>query len=137
SRGRGRIWRIVPDDGRKPAKFDLRKGTTAELMAKLRDANAWWRMTAQRLLVERQDRAAAPALEALIASDPQPATRVHALWTLDGLGALTRGHVEKALADASADVREHGLRLSERFFRDSDSLQLAALAKVNDASPRV
>src|SRR5205085_5888753 len=37
SRGRGRIWRIVPDDGRKPAKFDVRKTPSAELVAKLRD----------------------------------------------------------------------------------------------------
>src|SRR5207253_6687845 len=110
SRGRGRIWRILPDRlaaTRSGARFDLRKSPSADLVTKLGDANAWWRFTAQRLLVERQDRSVTPSLETLARTAPQPEGRVHALRTLEGLHALAPPLAEHALADASPDVREH------------------------------
>ncbi len=53
SRGRGRIWRIRTADQprRKPS---LGKASTQALVEHLSDGNLWWRLTAQRLLVERQ-----------------------------------------------------------------------------------
>src|SRR5207302_9832648 len=54
SRGRGRIWRIVPDGTRVRKKPNLRKASSRELVAHLDDPNPWWRLTAQRLLIERQ-----------------------------------------------------------------------------------
>jgi putative membrane-bound dehydrogenase-like protein len=132
SRDRGRIWRIVPDDGKKPPRPDLRKAPTAELVRHLGDANAWWRLTAQRLLVERQDKSAVPALEALARSAPSPDARVHSLWALEGLHSLTRTLVGQALGDASAEVREHALQLSEMFLAGPDPLRAAQQAGVND-----
>src|SRR4029079_13278954 len=52
SRKRGRIWRGVAEGaghGRKPG---LGKASTEKLVAELANANIWWRLTAQRLLVE-------------------------------------------------------------------------------------
>lgn len=140
SRGRGRIWRIVPDRlaaTRSGARFDLRKSSSADLVAKLRDPNSWWRYTAQRLLVERQDRSTVPALEALARKATEPEGRVHALRTLEGLHALDIPMVEQALADASPDVREHALQLSESFLSRSDAVRSAVLAKADDPNPRV
>ena len=85
----GRIWRIVRDDKAAPTKTTLPTGV-AERVASLSHPNGWVRDTAQRLLVESGDAAAAPALRALLADAAAPAvTRLHALWTLDGLGAIT------------------------------------------------
>src|SRR4029077_14441957 len=66
---RGRIWRIVAKDRsgdnppasgrRKPAderRPQLSKAKSEDLAKLLGHPNAWWRETAQRLLVERQDR---------------------------------------------------------------------------------
>lgn len=140
SRGRGRIWRIVPDRlaaTRSGARFDLRKVSSADLVEKLRDANSWWRFTAQRLLVERQDRSIVPAVESLATTAATAEGRVHALRTLDGLRALAVPAVERALADASPDVREHALQLSEPFLSRSESLRSAVLSKADDPNSRV
>jgi putative membrane-bound dehydrogenase-like protein len=63
---RGRIWRIVDggDDAgrrrrRRPA---LDRASTGDLVRQLGHPVGWWRDTAQRLLVERGDRAAIPLL---------------------------------------------------------------------------
>jgi putative membrane-bound dehydrogenase-like protein len=63
-RERGRIYRVVHESmrgsaARRPA---LDTASTADLVAALGDPNAWWRRTAQRLLVERHDSAAVPLL---------------------------------------------------------------------------
>ncbi len=137
SRGRGRIWRIVPDDGKKSPRVELHRATAAELVQHLADANTWWRLTAQRLLVERQDQSAVPALQALARTGATPEARVHALWTLEGLHALPPKLVEQALTDTDASVGEQALQLSEHHLTDTATLRAAVLAKADDPNPRV
>lgn len=132
SRGRGRIWRIVPE-GTKPArKPALSKATTAELVKHLDDPNSWWRLTAQRLLVERQDRKAVAPLQDLTQNATTPQGRAHALWTLDGLKALEDYVVERALEDPQPGVREQALRLAE-----GRALSRAVAARTWDSDARV
>ena len=100
---------------RRPAAPALSKATPQQLVQTLSNPKGWWRDTAQRLLVERGDTTVAPALKTLAASAPDWRTRLHALWTLDGLDAIDVASVQKALADANADVRAAGVRLSERW----------------------
>src|SRR6266513_3747598 len=60
----GRIWRIHPKNWKsKATKPNLSRARSSELVKHLADANGWWRDTAQRLLVERQDRPVVPVLE--------------------------------------------------------------------------
>src|SRR5262249_39815227 len=40
-------------------------------------------------------------------------TRLHALWSLEGLGALSEADLARALADEKVPVRVHALRLAE------------------------
>jgi putative heme-binding domain-containing protein len=63
--------------------------------------NGWQRTEAQRLLVEKQDSAAVPLLEKLLASSPNPKTAAHVLWTLAGLNALKPDHLRSLLATAT------------------------------------
>jgi putative membrane-bound dehydrogenase-like protein len=138
SRGRGRIWRIVPEGTRPVAKKPaLRKAPTEELVKHLSDGNSWWRLTAQRLLVERQDQRAVQPLEQLAQEAPSALGRAHALWTLQGLKALKVAFIERALKDPDAGVREQALRLAEEHLRASPSLRSAAAALADDPSPRV
>jgi putative membrane-bound dehydrogenase-like protein len=138
SRGRGRIWRITTAPaGTKPRRPELHKATPAELVAHLADGNSWWRLTAQRLLIEKQDRAAVGPLEKLAASPPSGVPRVHALWALEGLGALRPELIEPALKDKEPGVREQALRLAEPRLRVSPALRSAVLALVDDPAPRV
>src|SRR5262249_39739997 len=137
SRGRGRIWRIVPDGAPKAKKPALRKAPVEELVKDLDNANAWWRLTAQRLLVERQDKSAIKPLEKLTTEARLAVGRAHALWTLHGLKALDGALIERALKDSEPGVREQALRLADERVAASARLRAAVVALADDPSPRV
>jgi mono/diheme cytochrome c family protein/glucose/arabinose dehydrogenase len=134
--GRGRIWRVVYGDAsaKRPAPPALSKATPQQLVQTLSNPKGWWRDTAQRLLVERGDAAVAPALKTLAATAPDWRTKLHALWTLDGLGAIEVASVQKALVDANADVRAAGVRLSERWLSEDAAIRSAVLKLLDDKS---
>jgi putative heme-binding domain-containing protein len=136
SRGRGRIWRIsiTGQPRRRPA---LRKAATKALVEHLSDGNLWWRLTAQRLLIERQDREAIRWLQESAHTSSSAPGRAHALWTLHGLRGLTEHDLEESLKDRTAGVREQALRLAEERLRDSPRLRSAVAALAEDASPHV
>jgi putative membrane-bound dehydrogenase-like protein len=135
---KGRIYRIVPNHPlrTRDLKPNMGKATTSELVAQLSSTNGWNRMTAQRLLVERQDRAAVPLLKDLAQKSDYPLARLHALWTLEGLSALDAPLVVAALKDPHPGIREHALRLAEELTADPAVIN-AALALRNDKEPRV
>jgi putative membrane-bound dehydrogenase-like protein len=112
---RGRIYRIVPEDFKRPPLPRLGKMTTAELVPLLAHANGWHRDTAARLLYQRQDAGAAPLLQKLAKDSPAALGRLHALYALDGLHALQAKHVLAALADEDPRLREYALKLAEPF----------------------
>jgi mono/diheme cytochrome c family protein/glucose/arabinose dehydrogenase len=107
----GRIWRIVPDKAKTQA-VKLPK-ESADLVKVLSDENGWKRDTAQRLLVERKDASVTPALTELAANGSTLA-RIHALWTLEGMGVLTPDILNKAMSDKDAKIRAASVRLSDR-----------------------
>ena len=113
----GRIWRIRAKSSKVNSPSPkLSQATVAALVSHLGHENGWWRDTAQRLLVERQDRAAIPLLKSTLGNRLSiPTARLHALHTLDGLAALTPEIVLPALKDAHPAVREHAVQLSESF----------------------
>ena len=59
-----------------------------------------------------------PRLKKIAASAPDKTTRLHALWTLDGLDSLDADLVTRALGDPSRDVRVSAIRLSERWLSE-------------------
>ena len=113
----GRIWRIAPESVKPYARVDLKNETSAQLVAHLTKPNNWWRETAQRLLVERADASAAPALRMLILNRSGDMEKVHALWTLDGLHQLDEATVMAALSATAPRVRATAIRLCESVIR--------------------
>ena len=103
----------------------------------LADPDAWWRETAQRLLVERQDRSVASSLKAMVAARPSATGRLHALWTLDLLSSLDAGSLKLGLADPEPRVREAAIRLAEIRLKSEQGLFEKTLALVGDADPMV
>jgi putative membrane-bound dehydrogenase-like protein len=110
---KGRIYRIVPRGGLPTQKPALSRASVEDLVAALGNANRWRRETAQRLLVERKDPRSAPLLVRAFRESSVPVPRLHALWTLDGLDALTAELVSAALADSHPGIRENALRMAE------------------------
>src|SRR5207247_7074059 len=112
-RERGRLWRLTPPHFKPGKPPRLGQATSVELVATLENPNSWWRETAQRLLFERQDRSAVPALRKLVKRGRTPQARLHALWTLAALNCLRDADVLAGLMDQAAGVRENAVKLAE------------------------
>lgn len=113
SQGKGRIWRIVPEGKELGKQPQLSRAEPKTLVVLLDNPNYFQRITAQRLLVEKQAKQAVPALLELARAGKTAAGRMHALCTLDGLHGLTWEAVAAALKDPDAGVRQHAVRLAE------------------------
>ena len=140
--GLGRIWRIAPDGApRANFKSGLASATTGQLVEKLGDANGWVRDTAQRLLVEKRDPAAAEMLRKAATVATNPLARVHALWVLDGVGGLDKPTVLAALADQDARVCAAAVRVAEKFLKPTAEAEvvgkLASLAARTEPAVRL
>jgi mono/diheme cytochrome c family protein/glucose/arabinose dehydrogenase len=109
----GRIFRIVPDGAKPTARPSLSKTASKDLVPLLSHPNGWWRDTAQRLLVERNESSVVPALKGEAKSGTNPLGRLHALWALEGMKWLDRDTVTAALSDSDPRVRAAALRLCE------------------------
>ncbi len=125
----GRIWRLRYDGiERDRTAPRMNSETAAQLVAHLSHVNGWWRDTAQQLLILKQDRSVVPALQQLARNGrPDLAraqstadARVHALWTLEGLGALDAALVRDLMKDPSPRMRIHAVRTSETLYKDGD-----------------
>lgn len=136
----GRIYRITPK-GTSPIDWSdnltLGKASADKLMGYLSHKNAWWRMNAQRMLVDQQPKNLIPALKDLAISGESPMGRLHAIWTLQGMGALDQKTVLGSLKDPVPGIRENAVKLSELFLATSPELAPQLLALKDDPDPKV
>lgn len=140
--GRGRVYRLRHESfepGPQPRMLDE---TPAQWVQHLSHPNGWWRDTAQKLLVLRGDRSVVPALKTLATDETaDPRFRLHALWTLDGLGVLGRDLIERSLMDKDPQMRIAGLRLADAalVFKTPARVPLGEAMKnaLRDPDPRV
>jgi mono/diheme cytochrome c family protein len=128
--GLGRIYRVVHETTRRAASPALSAARPAALVETLSHPNGWWRDTAQRLLVERNDKSVVSALQKLAIDAKDPRTRLHALWTLDGMESIDPATVTRALGDQARDVRAAAIRISERWLREPGHPIHAAVLKL-------
>ena len=139
--GGGRIYRLTHSGFERGPAPRMLDETPAQWVQHLNHPNGWWRDTAQKLLVLKQDRSVVPALIKLAQSAPDPRTRAHALWTLDGLNALDSSLVLTALQSSNENLRVVGLRLADALAVKSPeaapALRATITEKLNDADPSV
>jgi glucose/arabinose dehydrogenase/mono/diheme cytochrome c family protein len=110
----GRIYRIVHESRRPGPQPNLSQGSPDELVKSLSHPNGWWRDTAQRLLVERGITSVAEDVRKLaLDATGGESVRLHALWTLEGLGVLEHATLERVMGDPSPKLRAAAIRLSE------------------------
>jgi putative membrane-bound dehydrogenase-like protein len=136
-RDKGRIYRIAPPGFTYPGPPNLGKADTGQLVAALENPNGWWRDTAHRLIFERQDQAAIAPLRKLLAESSLPQARLHALWSLHGLGALMPDDVVRALLDAHPSVQEHAIALAEPFLETHEGIRDQVAAFAESPQPRL
>jgi len=137
-RQHGRIYRLAPPGFGYPGSPSLSEASTAQLLEHLQSPHGWYRDTAHRLLYERQDVAAVAPLRRLVHDARTPQVKLHALWSLQGLKALSETDLLSAMADPHVRVREHAVRLAESHFDSSPKLLAGVIhaARSKDARLR-
>jgi cytochrome c553 len=106
----GRIYRVVWKDGPKSSIKSLAKTKPSELVAALDSGNQFWSLTAQGLIVDNKLTDAARPLKKRVASGMGGTGAIHALWSLQGIGALDKDTHQKALLDQDTALRRNAIR---------------------------
>jgi mono/diheme cytochrome c family protein len=134
---RGRIWRLVHDGIKPRALPHMLEQSPSQLVEHLSDPNGWWRDTAQKLIILRGDKSVVPKLTDLALHAPEPITRLHALWTLEGLDSVADPLLSEKFADTDPRVRAAAIRIAEPLINGSHpelTSALKSLATDPDAS---
>ena len=106
----GRIYRVVWKDGLRSPIKSLATAKIPELVAALDSGNQFWSLTAQRLIVDNKMKDAAPALKKRVTSGTGGKGAIHALWSLEGIGALDKETHQRALIDQDPALRRNAIR---------------------------
>src|SRR5690554_6246190 len=144
----GRIYRIVYKGAKDAAPIKLSKEDLPGLLAALKNDNKLWRMHAQRLLVESKNQNAIPGLLEIIANQQvdeiglnSPA--VHAIWTLDGLGATDGSDaavlqaLEAAMKHPAAGVRKAAVQVFPKNHHGLMSIDKQGVLNDNNLNTRL
>ncbi|WP_339814171.1 c-type cytochrome [uncultured Imperialibacter sp.] len=133
--GHGRIYRVVNDDFEPGPQPKMLNETTQELLGYLDHSNGWWRDNAQKEIIVRGDRSVAPALVKMATGRQKvdsPLGRIHALWTLEGLGALNKEVLQSALQDDDPQVRRTAIWISESYIKANDKTMIGSVARMKE-----
>jgi putative membrane-bound dehydrogenase-like protein len=124
----GRIYRITYKGAKTTPKSQLDRADGKQLVAALGHENLWWRQTAQRLLIERGQKDVLPLLEAQVRDRGNGPAALHALWTLQALGAFAGSNSE------AAEVLDAGLRHPDGGVRRAT---LGVMPRTADSTARI
>lgn len=139
----GRVWRVVSRQAKEVKRLSLSKENAGQLVDALNNDNMLWRTTAQRLLVERGNLDVLPDLYNIVQSstnETESYAALHALWTIDGLGALSKDDkaqkiVEGALKHKTPGVRKAAIQILSKSALTEEIVNQNSL--LNDLDPVV
>lgn len=122
--GLGRIYRIVYEESwfeslinkfKESSLPALDQASDHELVSYLSHPNGWWRDNAQRLLVERNNKAIVPEIVDLLkGKEYKNYNKIHALWVLEGMGVYTPEIIQIGVDSKDPKVVATALRVGER-----------------------
>jgi mono/diheme cytochrome c family protein/glucose/arabinose dehydrogenase len=137
----GRIYKVVPSH-KKAVSINIPKDPLKIVSLLTRD-NGWLRDKAQQLIIDNGYVQTIPELRRLLKTGPL-VTRVHALWTLEGLGVLTVDDVLPLLRKPDRAMRMQALTAMQSvmtkntykrcldaiqlLFHENDSIQAPSIA---------
>lgn len=107
-RQHGRIYRLVWDHAPHPKVKSLASHSNEKLVAALGSTNQFWRLTAQRLILENQSKGTIDTLKQMVEKEAPGA--VHALWILKEFNALDKDTHRKALFTQNTDLKKNAIR---------------------------
>ena len=139
-----RIYRVLHKDASHNQPINLKDASPAQLTEALSNDNLFWRLTAQRLLVERGDADVQSDLLRLLADQRvdelglNPGA-LHALWTLQGLGLIHENNQDvteamiRALYHPAPSVRRTALMILPRSHGMLDEMLAAGFFPTRNA----
>lgn len=108
-RQHGRIYRLIYEATEsQPTIVSLAHASNEALVDVLEDSNMFWRVTAQRMLVERKAMDVVQSLRRKVVDAGRSA--VHCFWILDGLGQLDRDIHQAALLSKNPVLRRNAVK---------------------------
>ncbi|MDG2125681.1 MAG: ThuA domain-containing protein, partial [Verrucomicrobiales bacterium] len=131
----GRIWRVRHADSGVWERPRMLEESTVELLRHLEHPNGWWRDTAQRMIILRDDRDSVVGLLGdMVRYQENALARLHALWALEGIGTVGRELLAVCYADRDWRVRAAAVKISEGFLAEDGVIAtLAGLAEDREA----
>lgn len=117
----GRVFRVYPEGTRDDTNPKLAANDINSLLTGLKHPNLFWRLQAQRLIVESGSTTAVPKLKEIVLTQSNPAS-THAFYALQGLAAL-----DSDIAKAALSSTHRGLRRAAIANSISDSNLAAAV----------
>lgn len=140
--GKGRIYRIVHEQIEPYEPIKLLSKSAEELVEFLGHPNGWYRVQAQKLLVVRNETSIIPTLKkitrdneglfsSLFSKKDAALERFHALWTLEGLGALEKDLLLEKLGDKDPRVQMAAMRLLEPDLLKGDESVFKAIVNLS------
>lgn len=131
----GRIYRVLPEGMKSPQPVRL-TADPAKLLAQLDDRNGWVRDKAQQMLVDGRYRQIIPALRARLQQTDRPLGLIHAMWTLEGLQALTVNDIIALLRQPDENIRTQALAALPSLLNAANSAVVVPLLEQLAVSPR-
>lgn len=134
---RGRIYRLVPQDKNLlDPRPSFSTKSSAELVRYLGHDNGWWRDTAQKVIVCREDVAAIPELRKSF-KDGNAHARLLAMRCLQAFDGLGADDIKTALKDPDDNVRTNAIAIAETRITQEPKLEEALAAMIDDPSSTV
>lgn len=141
--GKGRIYRIVHEDIEPDGRPNMIGKSASELIEYLGHPNGWYRNTAQKLIILKDDQSVVSELKDIALDNESifsfggdidfALQRIHALSTLEGLDALDVDLVREKLDDEDRRVKLVALRLADAFLEQGDTSLLSKLEELSNS----
>ena len=122
--GLGRIYRLRWKEKAAAPVPDLSVLNSKKLLTFLKHPNGTLRDTARRLIIEKRDKSVVENLNSIIDSSSNSNEVISALWTLEGLEAVSMKTVEAGLKNSHSKVKSLSLAVSTKMI-ESDRLDFA------------
>ncbi|MFY0651718.1 MAG: ThuA domain-containing protein [Cyclobacteriaceae bacterium] len=144
-RQHGRIYRLAYKGAKEYDPISLSLEDEDMLVEYLNNENLFWRLTAQRLLIQRGEKDVLPALHSLLKSQETDELglnpgALHALWVIHGLGAIhsetasdISNIIVKLLSHPSAAVRKAAVQILPKVDWGTEAILQSGI--LNDQDP--
>ena len=121
----GRIYKVISKNSKsRPIRFPDDK---TKLIKLLGHQNGWVRSMAQQLLVDAADPNVATELRKVLKKSEAPLAIIHSLWTLEGLGLLSRNDIWPFLESSNWSLRMQAISVSHSIIRKDNYRDFAKL----------